>query len=491
MTEFLHGTETIEKLVGPTIVQEVRTGIIALVGTAPVHHGGASVPWGRPVIVRTDADCEKFGPAASDANSHASMQGYTIPQALKDMRGEGAGTIVVVNLFDPEEHYNTVAGANRAITNGVATLPNGDIISATVKVAGGTGDPLVEGTDYTIDRVTGKLTTVAGGALDGDANMHVGYTHGAPEDVTDEEIIGGVSSGVRNGAQALLDCGSLFGFKPKLLTAPGYITGGGDVLNALNVLAQPNKLRAYVLCDASVGNNVEQAILDRGPGLDIDDLRLSDSRVLYLFPHLASGDPDDPTLHAYSPLLAGIIARTDRTKGYWKSPSNEPFLTKTMLEVPITASVNDAECEANQLNAAGIMTVFSGYGTGLKTWGNRNASFPGKTDIMTFTACRRCIDMIDESLELFALKYMDDITGMVLVQAILDDVNEFIRDLIKRGALMPGSNVKFHLEKNPAQNIANGQFVFTRTVCPPPPLERLTQESIVDTRLITQAFKAA
>ena len=51
-------------------------------------------------------------------------------------------------------------------------------------------------------------------------------------------------------------------------------------------------------------------------------------------------------------------------------------LVVDMRSLPIMAQIDDPNCEVNQLNAAGYVTVFNGYGTGLRLWGNRSARVP-------------------------------------------------------------------------------------------------------------------
>src|SRR5690606_30107815 len=99
-TNFLNDVETFELLLGPRPIQQVRSAVIAIVGTAPVHHVAEPPELGRPVLVASDRDNARLGPRLS---------GYTIPDALVDVQDQGAGLIVAVNVFDPEEHNTPVA----------------------------------------------------------------------------------------------------------------------------------------------------------------------------------------------------------------------------------------------------------------------------------------------------------------------------------------------------------------------------------------------
>jgi hypothetical protein len=94
---FLHGVETIEIDKGPRPIRQVKTAVVGLVGTAPTG------PINTPTIVLSEKDAAQFG-SISDAAS----AGHTIPQALDAIFDHGAGTVIVVNVFDPAIH--TVTG---------------------------------------------------------------------------------------------------------------------------------------------------------------------------------------------------------------------------------------------------------------------------------------------------------------------------------------------------------------------------------------------
>jgi phage tail sheath protein FI len=94
---FLHGVETIEIDKGPRPIRTVKTAVVGLVGTAPTG------PVNRPTIVLSERDAAQFGTVADAASA-----GHSIPQALDAIFDHGAGTVIVVNVFDPAVH--TVTG---------------------------------------------------------------------------------------------------------------------------------------------------------------------------------------------------------------------------------------------------------------------------------------------------------------------------------------------------------------------------------------------
>jgi len=384
---FLHGVETIEIKKGARSIRTVKTAVIGLVGTAPVNTVESQYKTvNKPVLITSDKDAALyFGQAAS---------GFTIPSALNAIFDQGAGIVIVVNVFDPAVH----------------------------------------------DEVS---------------------------DVQLSDIIGGVNAqGKRTGLQALKDSYSLLGFYPKTIIAPKYCE---DTAVVTEINAVSASIRAIGLVDAPVGVNVQEAITGRGSSGTIN-FNFSSDRLVFCYPQLKVYDTatDTERLESYSQRLAGVIAAKDIEKGYHWSPSNTEIKGIIGVERNLTSMINDPASEVNLLNEAGILTVFNSFGSGFRTWGNRNASYPTSTDPTNFINIRRTADIIHESIEYSMLQYMDYPIDNGLIDSICESVNAFIRTLIGRGALIDGK-CKFNPAKNPPTEIANGHLTFDIEFMPPTP----------------------
>lgn len=405
---FLHGVETVESLSGPVQVQTVKTAVIGLVGTAPVHLVDAeNKTINTPVVIYNEKQAKAyFGDESA---------GFTIPAALRAIFGQGAGMVVVVNVFDPATHVTDLVPD---VTKVVAA----DIIG----------------------------TTTVGGA--------------------------------RTGMQAFRDCRTLYGYSPKQIIAPGYC-GLTGVAAALDTLC--GKLRAICWIDAEAGLTPSAAITARGTTLD-----LASTRIGILYPHVkaldASGTLATEGMSAY---VAGAQAAKDNDKGYWWSVSNTQLKNVLGLERPIEGAVNDASCEANQLNAAGITTILTGYAMGFRVWGNRSSAFPVSSKVDTFLSTRRTADIIEESLEQYALEYMDHPITQALIDQILLDCNTFLGTLQGRGAVLEGSKAYFDSTLNSAVELAAGHLVISYTFLPPSPMERLTWNASIDVNLYSSILE--
>lgn len=476
--ELVHGLETIEVQKGPRAIQTVRTSVIGLVGTAPMG------PIQKQTLCLSDTHAAKFGPQ---------FPGFTIPQALDAILDHGVGTVLVVNVLDPDVHKT-------AVSNEVVIL-DGDsqycefpamIGNPTVRNNNGSVTYLLD-TDFTLDRANSRIFRKRGGAMPANAALKVSYTYADPTKVTPTDIIGGVNlAGKRTGMQAFLDSRTLFGYVPKLLIMPGY-SPLVSVSTEMQILG--DKLKAMALLDAPIGLSYDEALESRGP-TGTTNFQTSSDRAILCYPHLKAFDPlaeiwdsgntewDNngvaQRLEPTSQRLAGLIGRSDNLRGFWWSPSNQEYAGVTGVEVHLS------EEERLALNAAGIVTYDAGYGTGIRAWGNRSAAWPTNTWPTNFIAVRRVADILHESIEQAVRQAFTDapITD-ALIDAVLATVNAYIRVLIGRGALIEGSACTYDPTKNPPTELALGHLTFSLAFMPPPPAERITFESFIDIGLLT------
>jgi hypothetical protein len=112
---FLHGVETIEIQKGARTIKTVKTAIVGLVGTAPISSVAAEYRTiNEPTLILNEIDAVKyFGEQTS---------GYTIPQALQSIFDQGAGVVIVINVFDPAKHQSISDVTIGDINGGVDAL---------------------------------------------------------------------------------------------------------------------------------------------------------------------------------------------------------------------------------------------------------------------------------------------------------------------------------------------------------------------------------
>lgn len=465
MPNFLHGTETITIDQGPRSVLVVKSAVIGLVGIAP------SGPINTPILVQSDSDAAQFGDK---------LPGFNIPQAIDAIFKQGYGTIIVVNTFVLSSDATQVTAESHTVTGGKLKLSGAPLTAVTVLDSAGDAVAFVLGTDYSIDKY-GNFQVLSSEIADSTVlkftfkKLNTGAIDAA-------QINGAITDSVYTGAECFKLSKNLFGFVPKILIAPGYSSLSAVETNLISLAAI---LRAVALIDAPAGTTVSGAIAGRGISGSIN-FNTSDKRAFLLFPELKAYDEasDSNVNVPYSSYMAGVIAATDNNDGYWFSPSNREIKGIVGVELNISAGINDANTDANLLNEQGITTVFNTFGTGIRTWGNRNASFPTNTGADNFLSVQRTADVIHESLENACLQFNDQPINKALIDAIRETGNSFIRALIARGALIAGSRVEFPPELNQPTDIAAGHLTYNLIIMPPVPAERITFRSFIDINIL-------
>lgn len=464
MAAYLHGVETVESRAGAQPVTVVRTSVIALVGIAPAG------PSQQLTLVSNPTGADQFG---------LPVPGFTIPQALSAIYAQGAGApVLVVNVFNPATHTQAVTGETVAIANLRAKLANTPIGAVTLTNAAASVT-YVNGADYTIDAYGNiqVLQTITEGQ-----SLRASYSRLNAAAVAAADIIGSLNAGVRTGTRLYELAYNLFGFRPKIIIAPGF-TGLTGVAAQIATLAGQN--RAMYLLDSPVGKLPTAAITDRGPAGTVPGYNSSSERLVPLYPQLKalSLDTSQEVVVPYSAYFAGVIAATDLEFGYWYSPSNKEIKGITGVERNLTAFINDPNSETNLLNAAGIATVYNSFGTGFRSWGVKNASFPVNSGLDTQITTRRIKDVIIDSTEFFVFQFLGQPITRALIDQIVESVNRFLRQLVQRGALADGL-CYFNEAKNPPEKIAAGELEFDYEIAPSPTLERVRFNSILNTQLL-------
>ena len=444
------------------------------------------------------------------------IQGFTIPYALSEVFAQGAGQAIVVNVFDQTKHYSSIAAGTYAFPgSGNQVLNVGQMGLSQIKLTNtGATVTYVEGADFTVDRVNGIVTAMGGGLLSAGQSVKITCNYADPSKLADADLIGTVTSGVYTGMQCWKLSYGLMGFFPKLLIAPAFGSGAGipgtaqtagsqDATTASGMASVAAAMRAMYFVDCPPSTQVATLLSNRGAAGN--SWNTSDKRAILCGPQELFMDtgivPNGISIntsgiavqnlanlvHAgpYSPWVAGTTSAKDLAQGYWWSPSNTQIIGPLGPDVSIYSSFLDAASDTNNLNAAGIVSAFQAFGTGLRVWGNRSAGFPSYSTSDVFIPIRRTMDVIEQSVMLAMMQFLDQPISNALIASILASVNSFLRTLIGRGALVAGS-ASYNPAENPSTQVANGQLVFDIDCMPPPPAERLTFNVFIDTTLLSQ-----
>lgn len=304
---FLHGIETIETSTGPVPITVVKSAVIGLVGSAPLWAAvgapamwqpswvvaagqqvidpngniqqcstagttGTSAPTWTTALNTTSADgtavwklvtiagtllqaptLVNFTANPNIAGSAAAygplMQGYTIPYALAAIQAQGAGQVIVVNIFNPYVHYTAITAQAMAMpASGPQILNLGHMGVWNVVVKNGAGSTTyINGTDYTLDPINGIVTQKAGGAITAGEALSLSFSYADPSKMQDSDVVGSVTGTMYTGIQALRTTYGTMGFFPKILIAPGY---SQDAAAASALVSTAFTIRAIALIDS-------------------------------------------------------------------------------------------------------------------------------------------------------------------------------------------------------------------------------------------------
>lgn len=473
---YLHGIETIEITRGARPVQVIKSAVIALIGIAPVSTGPEKL-----TLVLNERDAAAFGIPALE---------NTIGSALKAIFAQGPATVMVVNVFDPANHAVAV-DFNYVVTNGKFKISDRLLVDGlVVETTGVSPVTLSLNTDYVYDATTQTVTILNGASYPDNTVLKASFNALTDDlsDVTDAEVIG-IDQAIPTDSTGLKRFKAAFnelGFNPRVIIAP-WFSSRPAVAVEMETLASSALVRGHAILDPVKSATLSHVLTGRGSTAGVvKNFQTSNPRTILTFPYVKDFDvfynqEGESPLSAY---LAGVIANTDYTRGYWKSPSSEKIKGILGLSKVVTFRANDAQTDANILNEQGIVTVSSGYARGYAVFGNRSAAWPGSTLPENFISIRRTADVIHESLEQAFLQFLDEPITPAVIDAIRETGNGFMRRLIAQGALV-GGEVKYIAANNDPTQIANGQLVFDLEFMPPPPLERITLRSFINIDLLS------
>lgn len=479
---FFHGVETIEDRSGIRPINEVASAVIGLVGVAP--RGGAPE---RIVLVKNETDAAQFGIASRE---------NTIASALRAIFAQGSATILVVNVFDSTDtdHYQNVA-QDYTIGGGKIRIEDRTFVdNLVVKTTGGSPVTLTLNVDYRWDLERQIVTVIDRSTYPDGTSLRLEYKAMTTDfsDYDSSSVIGLVASGEKTGLQKFLDANSERGYSPRILIAPQF-SHRKEISEALITLAQDENIRGVAYIDAPYGATPDDAQEGRGSDAGVvKSFNTSSNRAVLFYPGVKALDVlrnDTEALFPLSQFAAGITANTDNAEGYWVSPSNHAITGITAMERTISWGLLSQSTAANELNAVGIVTIATGYGTGYRLWGNSTALFPSDTDPVQFIVVRRTADIINDSIARAMLPFMDKPIDPTIVDNIRASVNSFLNVMRGRGALR-GGELKYFESDNPPTEIAQGKLVFRLEFMVPTPLQTLTFRQSLNISLLTNGLAA-
>ncbi|MDG4866551.1 phage tail sheath subtilisin-like domain-containing protein [Guyparkeria sp. 1SP6A2] len=299
---------------------------------------------------------------------------------------------------------------------------------------------------------------------------------GADDAETTANVIGTTAAdGSRTGLQALLDSKAKFGFKPRILGAPGL--DNQEVTTELVSLAQKLRGFAYAACNAA---NVTEA-------LDYRD-NFGARELMLIFRDFEAFDVNAKatvTVPAVARAM-GLRAKIDNEVGWHKTLSNVEVLGVSGIDKPVFWDLQDPNTDAGILNAADV-TVLIREG-GFRFWGSRTTTID---PLFAFENYTRSAQVIADTIAEAQMWAVDKPMTGSLVRDIIEGINAKFREWISRGYLI-GGECWFDEQINTEDVLKAGKLYIDYDYTPVPPLENLQlRQRITDRYLIDFAAQIA
>jgi phage tail sheath protein FI len=420
--QFLHGVEVLDIDTGPRPIRTASSSVIGIIGTAPDADADA-FPLNTPVLIAGSRR------EAALLDTTGNGEG-TLPAALDSILDQSGAVVVVVRVDEGQTATETLAnvlggvnsntgqyqgvhaflGAKSAVNAkprillapGFTNTRRANAVTAISVTAQGTGYTSAPAVALTGGGGTGAtaVATVEGGKVTKITvtNPGTGYTSAPAVALT---------GGAGNGATATASFGTL----------------GNAVVAELVGIAE--RLRAVIIADGPDTNDA--AALAYAGDFGSKRVYLVDPKAI------KTGTDGTPYTEFASPLVAGLIAKSDNERGFWWSPSNQEINGIVGTSRAIDFSMGDASSRANLLNEGNVATIIRE--DGFRLWGNRTLSSDPKWQYLCIV---RTNDIIADSLQAAHLWAVDRGITKQYFEDVTEGVNAFLRHLKAQGAILGG-----------------------------------------------------
>lgn len=466
---YQHGVYTREQATSMSAATNSTAGLQVVFGTAPIYQLADLTGVTSPKL------CSSYAEAVAALGYDTNFEAFTLNQSIKaSFELFGVAPIVLVNVLDPNKAQHvtnvskpteqTVTGSSFVISAEQEPVPY--VLRATLTVSAQTsGDPLVAGTDYTVEYdedglATVTLTSATAKAL---AKVYVTYkaiklTAGKTA-VTAAEITTAISDKLR-------EVYPRFGMTPGLLLAPSY---SKDPNVAAVMQGACENINGVYSCEC---------ILDVDCGTSgartYDAVKQVKENKGLTSPHAYAYWPMAQVGNyrlSLSAIMGALTAATDAANGDVPSlsPSNKslPGVTGLCLEDGTEVILDQAQ--ANVVNSAGIGTVLNL--NGFKAWGNNTCAYPSTTDPKDrWIAVRRFFTWRSNSLIQTYFERVDSPANYRMIEAIVDAENVNGNAYVAAGACA-AYQCEFRSDENPTTQILDGTIKFHLTLAPYNPAE--------------------
>ncbi len=221
-------------------------------------------------------------------------------------------------------------------------------------------------------------------------------------------------------------------------------------------------------------NRFRFAVLDAAPGLanaaNIDPRSDRDSQyAAFYYPWITTSDPLTGQRMSIPPggAVCGIYARSDNTRGVFKSPANETVRGALDLEYDINHNTQEV------LNPRGVNVIRRFPGRGIRVWGARTLS---SDPLWKYVSVRRLFIFLEHSIYNSTQWVVFEPNDSRLWARVKQTITLFLRTQWREGALMGNKEEEaFQVDVGPdtmtADDILNGRLIVEIGIAPVRPAE--------------------
>lgn len=478
---YRHGVYTSE--LPTSIVPAVNTtaGLPVIFGTAPLHLAESPADANRPML------CYSYDEAAKAFGYSKDWGKYTLCEAVYSQFAlYGYGPVVLVNVLDPSKHKESKENQSITLTGGKAVITE-PVMLSTLKVrALEAGEPLKQDVDYTAEYDDDEelvITALEGGALAEKNSAFVSYDALKPDQVTKDDIIGGIdtSTGKSKGLETIDQVFPLFGLVPGIILAPGW-SHIPEVAAIMKAKASNinEHFNAMVIADVPADEVTKYTDVSAWKNKN----GYTGENEIVCWPMVKMGDK----VYHMSTHVLGVIASVDAANEDipYESPSNKSMSINGLCLKDGSEVIMGPE-QANYLNGQGIVTALNFIG-GWKCWGNRTGCYPSNTDAKdAFISIKRMFYWHAQTfIQTYWVKVDKPITKR-LIQTVIDSENIRLNGLVAQGMLL-GARVEFLESENPTTNLLDGKIKFHTYFTPPAPAREIDNVIEYDTSYFSSLF---
>lgn len=393
-----------------------------------------------------------------------------------------------VETLEVSDGARTITTTKMSVIGIVGTAPDADPdkfpLNTPVLVAGNSTEAAYLDT---VGDKKGTLPNAVDGIFDqiGAAVTIIRVDEGADEAATMTNLVGGTGvDGNYTGVHALKSAKSVVGYKPRILLVPGYIHQRDEDLPDNPGLFFANPVAAEL---AGVANQLRAVIIVDGPNTT-DDAAVSaigdfgSSRVYFVDPWVKVYRDGAHVAEPPSSRVAGLIAKMDKEKGFWWSPSNQTLNGITGVARSVDFTMGDPNSRANLLNEQNIATIINEKG--YRLWGNRTPCTDPK---YAFLCVRRTADAIMDSIQDNHLWAVDRPITRTYGEDVAEGVNNYLRNLKKKGAIL-GGKCWVNTELTTPDQVAAGKIYWDFDFTPTYPAERMVFRAALINDYIEEVF---